>query len=78
MSADEWLDRYATLLGVEAPATGEIELLLDLAGVAAHASERMAAPITCWMAALSDRSLAESLALAQELAEDIGPDVPRS
>ena len=48
--------------------------MLKLASVAAHASERRAAPIACWLAAASELSLDEALVLAQELAG--GPDVP--
>jgi len=51
MTADEWIDRYAAALGIAAPTAEEREALLELAGVAAHASERIAAPIACWMSA---------------------------
>ena len=78
MRADEWLDRYAILLGIEGPTPHEVESLLELAGIAAHASERTAAPITCWMVARSDCSAADSLGLARRLAEDIGSEGPGS
>jgi hypothetical protein len=45
----EWLSRFAAELGIPAPTDEEIESLLDLAGTAAHASERTAAPLTCWL-----------------------------
>ena len=48
--------------------------MLKLASVAAHASERRAAPIACWLAATSELSLDEAVVLAQELSG--GPDVP--
>lgn len=51
MSAKEWLAGFATLLGVEAPTHEEMRDLLALAGDAAHASERMAAPVACWLVA---------------------------
>jgi hypothetical protein len=51
MTAQEWIDRYATALGVAPPTDEEREALLRLAGVAAHASERIAAPIACWVSA---------------------------
>jgi hypothetical protein len=51
MSADEWIDRYAAALGVAPPSAEERRTLLSLAGVAAHASERIAAPIACWLSA---------------------------
>lgn len=69
MNAKEWLTDYAQQLGVEPPTAGEFKALLDLAAEAAHASERIAAPVACWLAARADRSLEESLALAREMAE---------
>lgn len=45
----EWIAAFATSIGVEPPDEATIETLLDLAGVAAHASERIAAPIACWL-----------------------------
>ena len=49
MTGDEWIQAFADHLGVERPERAEVEALLDLAGVAAHASERTAAPIACWL-----------------------------
>jgi hypothetical protein len=49
MTGREWIDEFAARLGVEAPDDATVEALLDLAGVAAHASERIAAPIACWL-----------------------------
>lgn len=46
-----WLAAFAEQLGIDAPSERECEELLALAGTAAHASERIAAPIACWMAA---------------------------
>lgn len=51
MTADEWIDRYAAAIGVAAPSAEERATLLELAAEAAHASERVAAPIACWLAA---------------------------
>lgn len=45
----EWIASFAASIGVEAPDEATIEALLDLAGVAAHASERIAAPIACYL-----------------------------
>jgi hypothetical protein len=44
-----WIDAFAARLGIDPPDDGTIETLLDLAGVAAHASQRQAAPIACWL-----------------------------
>jgi hypothetical protein len=68
MNGREWVDAYAARLGVEAPTEDEFAQILDLAGVAAHASERVAAPVACWLSARAGRSLEESLAIAREIA----------
>jgi hypothetical protein len=68
MNAKEWLAAYADRLGVEAPTADELKAVLDLAAEAAHASERIAAPVACWLAAKAGRSLDESLVLAKEVA----------
>jgi hypothetical protein len=49
MTGREWIDRFAAELGVDAPDDETVEALLALAGDAAHASERTAAPIACWL-----------------------------
>lgn len=49
MNAREWIDAFAAELGTEPPTDDEITKLLDLAGTAAHSSERIAAPIACWL-----------------------------
>lgn len=46
---EEWLADFAATLGVDAPDAATIETLLELAGVAAHASQRTAAPIACYL-----------------------------
>ena len=68
MTDREWLDALAAELGVAAPTPGEHEAILKLAGVAAHASERTAAPSSAWLAARSGRSIAEVLDAAERLA----------
>jgi hypothetical protein len=67
MNAKEWIAAYAEQLGVEPPTADEFAAILDLAAEAAHASDRLAAPVACWLSAKADRSLAESLALARGL-----------
>jgi hypothetical protein len=51
MNAKEWIAAFAQRLGTEPPTTEEFKVLLDLAGEAAHSSERVAAPVACWVAA---------------------------
>ena len=67
MTRDEWVAAFSTAAGIAAPSTDDIEALLELAGVAAHASERTAAPITCWIAAVARLRPAEALAIAESL-----------
>ena len=69
MNAKEWLAAYADRLGVEAPTADELRTILDLAAEAAHASERIAAPVACWLAAKAGRSLEESLGLARAVSD---------
>jgi molybdopterin-guanine dinucleotide biosynthesis protein A len=73
-SAEHWIEAFAAALGRPAPTADQREAMLKLASVAAHASERRAAPIACWLAAASAVSLDEAIVLAQELSG--GPDVP--
>lgn len=51
-----------------APSVEEIRELLDLAGTAAHASERTAAPLACWIAGQSGLSPAELRVVAERIA----------
>lgn len=72
MNAPDWLAAYAERLGVPAPTRDELTAVLDLAGVAAHASQRIAAPVACWLAARAGVELDEAMRLAQEIPGD-GP-----
>jgi hypothetical protein len=49
MDGHEWITQFAERLGVEAPSSELIDELLALAGDAAHGSERIAAPIACYL-----------------------------
>jgi hypothetical protein len=67
MNAPDWLAAYADKLGVPAPTKDELKSVLDLAGEAAHSSERIAAPVACWLAAKAGVSLEEGMRLAREV-----------
>jgi hypothetical protein len=67
MTAMEWLTAYAEKLGIEPPTPDEVAALLDLAAEAAHASERIAAPIACWLGARAGRSPDDALAVARDV-----------
>jgi hypothetical protein len=66
-----WIDRYAQALGVAPPSEDDVEALLALAGAAAHASERTAAPLSCWLAALAGVPAREALRVAEELSAEL-------
>lgn len=67
MNAKEWIEAFAERLGVPAPSPEDFRQLLDLAGVAAHASERVAAPVSCWVAARAGVDLDEAIRVAHEI-----------
>jgi hypothetical protein len=72
VTRDEWIAGFAEAAGIAAPTEAEVDALLELAGVAAHASERTAAPITCWLAAVARLPPADALRLAQSVAAASG------
>jgi hypothetical protein len=65
----QWCDRFAAAAGVEPPTDKEIDDLLALAAVAAHASARQAAPITCWLAARGGMTPEAALSAARAISE---------
>jgi len=69
MGREEWVRAFCAEIGVDAPTADEEEQLLELAAVAAHASERPAAPLACWAAGKSGRSPGE----LREIARRINP-----
>jgi uncharacterized protein DUF6457 len=68
MNAREWLTAFAEQLGTDPPTTEEFKTLLDLAGEAAHSSERVAAPVACWVAAKAGVDPAQALERARRIA----------
>ncbi len=64
MTGDEWIAAFAARLGVAPPDRETIETLLGLAGVAAHASERTAAPISCYLIGRAGIEPSEAAAIA--------------
>jgi hypothetical protein len=67
VNAPDWLAAYAERLGTSAPTQDELTAILDLAGVAAHSSQRIAAPVACWMAARAGADLETAMRLAREV-----------
>lgn len=62
-----WLQAFATRLGIATPSEEEVALILDLAGTAAHSSQRTAAPVACWLAASAGLTPGEALEIARDL-----------
>lgn len=69
MTAEEFVAAFAEAAGAPAPTEGEIGQLLDLAAVAAHASERIAAPLCCYLAGVTGRPIAELQGIAKAIAD---------
>jgi len=67
----QWIERFAAALGVPAPSADEREALLELAAVAAHASERTSAPLSCFLAARAGVAPSEAKALADRVAGEV-------
>jgi hypothetical protein len=70
MNAKEWLDAFAAELGTDPPTNDDMKKLLDLAAVAAHSSERIAAPIACWIGGTTGVSIEELQAAAERVGGD--------
>ncbi|HEX4866513.1 MAG TPA: DUF6457 domain-containing protein [Acidimicrobiales bacterium] len=64
-SGAEWIEAFARQIGLEAPDVAAIDTLLELAGVAAHASQRTAAPIACYLVGRAGITPADALAIAR-------------
>jgi len=69
LTAAEWVKAFSDEIGAPAPDDAETDDILKLAAVAAHASERKAAPVACFIAGRSGKPLSELL----ERAEALGP-----
>lgn len=66
----DWVAAFARQLGLEPPDATDAEILLDLAGVAAHASERLAAPLACYLVGRAGVAPADALAIARTVAPE--------
>jgi len=69
MNARDWLAAYAEKLGTPPLSNQEFKAILDVAAEAAHASECVAAPAACWVAARAGVDLDEALRAAREVGE---------
>jgi hypothetical protein len=67
MDGNAWIARFAERLGVEPPDPALVDELLALAGDAAHASERIAAPIACYLVGRAGVDATSARGLAAEI-----------
>ena len=67
MTASEFLAAFAAEVGGATPTATQFDALLELASIVAHGSERVAAPLACWIAGASGRPVAELLAAARRV-----------
>lgn len=70
VTAEEWVRTFAEQLGCDPPGEQQMDEILRLASVAAHASERKAAPIACWLAGTTGRPVAELIPVAEAVPTD--------
>jgi len=63
-TAREWIEAFACELGAPPPDPESVDAVLELAAIAAHASERIAAPVACWLGGASGKSIDELRAIA--------------
>jgi hypothetical protein len=67
MTAEEWIGRFAQEIGVPEPDREQLDEILRLAAIAAHASERIAAPVACYLTGLAGRSLDDAIEVAEKI-----------
>lgn len=68
LTAQGWIAKFADEVGESPPDEALFADLLKLAAVAAHASERPAAPIACWIAGRAGMPLDRAIAIAETIA----------
>jgi len=67
VEARDWIDAFAAALGVDPPDEATVDRLLELAATAAHASQRIAAPLACYLVGRAGIDPTEAGALAATL-----------
>ncbi|MFM7063701.1 MAG: DUF6457 domain-containing protein [Actinomycetes bacterium] len=63
----DWVTRFARAIGQDDLSEQDVTALLDLAGVAAHSSERLAAPLACYLVGRAGMEPDAALNLARSL-----------
>jgi hypothetical protein len=69
MNVSSWISAYAERLGADAPTRDEFDAILALAAEAEHSSERVAAPVACWVAAKARVPLTDAIEAARGIDE---------
>lgn len=67
MTDREWVKAFAERIGMPMPDGDQFDAILQLAATAAHASERTAAPVACWVAGVSGKPLSELNQVAETI-----------
>jgi len=75
-TAVDWIQRFAERVGAPVPDAAEVGELLAMAGTAAHASERTAAPISAWLVGRAGMAPTEALEHARALAAELASESP--
>ena len=70
MTVEQFLAAFAAEIGAPPPSGEQSTALLEVASIAAHASQRTAAPLACWMGGASRMPIDELLAAAQRVVAD--------
>jgi len=65
VTAEQWVEQFARGVGADPPSGEEVDQILRLAAEAAHSSERIAAPLACWLAGRAGKPLAELIEIAE-------------
>jgi hypothetical protein len=72
MTGHEWIRAFADELGVPPPDETTVDQLLALAAVAAHGSERTAAPIACYLVGQAGVEPGRAAAVASTVHDNSG------
>jgi Domain of unknown function (DUF6457) len=68
VNQDDWIAAFAAELDVEPPGDATAAALLEVARLAAHGSERTAAPIACYLVGIAGIDAEAAIGLAAEIA----------
>jgi hypothetical protein len=74
VTAEEWIRTFAERIGADPPDQQQMDEILRLASVAAHASERKAAPIACYLAGATATPLSQLIETAKGVNDETGSE----